>query len=73
MPYTDHFREVTKQRLIRLVLGGAGAGILLDIILYLLGITKVMPFVALGICVILLLALLDWLDFHFDVFLHRRE
>ena len=68
MDYTDHFKAVTKERLIRLVLGGAIAGITLDIVLYFLRIPDMMPFVLLGIIIILLLALLDWLDLHFEIF-----
>jgi hypothetical protein len=45
MEYTDHFKAVTKERLIRLVLGGAVAGIALDTVLFLLGIPDMMPFV----------------------------
>jgi hypothetical protein len=45
MEYTDHFKAVTKERLIRLVLGGAVAGIALDIVLFVLGIPDMMPFV----------------------------
>ena len=71
MQYTDRFREVTKQRLIRLVLAGSLAGIALDTVLFLAGITEVMPFVALGILIILLAALFDWVDFNTRVF--RRE
>lgn len=59
MQYTDHFREVTKQRLIRLVLVGSLAGVALDCVLFLLGISEVMPFGALGILIILPAALFD--------------
>lgn len=65
MEYSANFREVTRQRLIRLVLSGALAGIVLDTLLFLAGIPDVMPFVLLGIIVILLIALFDWFDFHF--------
>jgi hypothetical protein len=68
MEYTDHFKEVTKERLIRLVIGGAIAGIALDSILFILRIPDMMPFVLLGIIIILLLALLDWLDLHLGIF-----
>jgi hypothetical protein len=68
MEYTDHFKAVTRERLIRLVLGGAVAGIALDSVLFILGIPDMMPFVLLGIIIILLLALLDWLDLHFEIF-----
>jgi|WetSurMetagenome_2_1015567.scaffolds.fasta_scaffold00102_29 hypothetical protein len=68
MKYTDHFKEVSKDRLVRLVAGGACAGIILDTALYLLGIPEKMPFVLLGIIIILLLAILDWLDLHFEIF-----
>jgi hypothetical protein len=67
MEYTDHFKAVTKERLIRLVTGGAVAGIALDTVLFLLGIPDMMPFVLLGIIMILLLALLDWLDLHLEI------
>ena len=69
--FTDYFQQVTKQRLIRLVRGGAAAGIILDSILFLLGIPDMMPYVLLGVIVILLLALIYWLDFHFLVFNRR--
>jgi hypothetical protein len=72
MQYSDHFREVTKQRLIRLVLAGSFAGIALDVVLCFAGIPRVMPYVALGILVILLAALFDWYDFNSGIF-HRRK
>ena len=68
MEYTDHFKAVTKERLIQLVLGGAVAGIALDIVLFILKIPDMMPFILLGIIIILLLSLLDWLDLHLEIF-----
>jgi len=68
MAYTDHFRNITKRRLILSVLAGGVAALALETILIVLGIRESMPFVLLGIFAILLLALLDWLDFCFVVF-----
>ena len=68
MKYSDHFREVTKRRFIRLAAGGALAGIALDLILFVAGVPEKMPFVLLGVIIILLIALMDWLDFHVGIF-----
>jgi hypothetical protein len=73
MAYSDHFQQVSKQRLVRLVSGGAFAGILLDTGLFLAGIPGKMPFVLLGIIIILLIALIDWLDFHLEIFSRQND
>jgi hypothetical protein len=68
MQYSDFFKQVTKQRLIRLVAGGSLAGIALDIVLYMAGIPEKMPFVLPGVIIILLIALIDWPGFHLGIF-----
>ncbi|OPY39063.1 MAG: hypothetical protein A4E35_00297 [Methanoregula sp. PtaU1.Bin051] len=71
MEYTDHFKNITKQRLILSVFTGITLGLILEIILLILGIQHHMPFILLGIGAVLLVALLDWLDFHFCVYNKR--
>jgi hypothetical protein len=63
MDSTDHFKEVSKDRLIRLVAGGACAGIILDTALFLQEIPEKMRCVLLWIIIILLPAILNRLDF----------
>jgi len=71
MAYTDHFRNITKRRLVLSVLAGGVFGLVLEVILLALGIRQHMQFILLGIFAILLLALLDWLDFCFFIFTGR--
>jgi len=67
MAYSDHFRNITRRRLVFSVLAGVISGLLLEILLLALGVKDHMPFVLLGICAILLLVILDWLDFSFRI------
>jgi hypothetical protein len=71
MKYTDHFKNITKRRLILSVIAGITLGIVLEFVLLLFGIKEHMPFILLGIIAVLLLALLDWLDFQFSVYNKR--
>jgi len=73
MAYTDYFKNITQRRLILSVLAGGVSALILEAILIFLGVTEHMPFILLGIFAILLLALLDWLDFCFVVFARREE
>ena len=68
MAYTDYFKNITQRRLILSVLAGGISALVLEAALIFLGITEHMPFILLGIFAILLIALLDWLDFCFVVF-----
>ncbi len=68
MSYTDHFKNITKLRLALSILAGGVSALVLEIVLIFLGVEEHMPFILLGIFAILLLALLDWLDFCFSVF-----
>ena len=68
MAYTDYFKNITQRRLILSVLAGGISALILEAALIFLGITEHMPFILLGIFAILLIALLDWLDFCFVVF-----
>ncbi len=71
MTYTDHFKNITKQRLIFSVFTGVTFGLVLEIVLLFFGVQQHMPFILLGISAVLLVALLDWLDFHFSVYNKR--
>lgn len=73
MAYTDYFKNITQRRLILSVLAGGVSALVLEAVLIFLGVTEHMPFILLGIFAILLLALLDWLDFCFVVFARREE
>ena len=68
MAYTDYFKNITQRRLILSVLAGGISALILEAALIFLGVTEHMPFILLGIFAILLIALLDWLDFCFVVF-----
>lgn len=68
MAYTDYFKNITQRRLVLSVLAGGVSALILEAVLIFFGIEEHMPFILLGIFAILLLALLDWLDFCFVVF-----